>query len=197
MIQPEIPAGALLLRPWRRSDASAVVAAWADPEIRRWARYGAKVPGMENIEQWVDWNNQQWQFGLRAGFAICSAETGELAGSITMRDYGKSPAVGGHGGDTGETGYWIVPAWRGRGAAGAALSALTNWAFAALEDDGLGLRRVELRHSVQNKASCRVAEKAGFLHEGTLRESFRYADGAWHDEHIHARLVGDEPVQQP
>lgn len=31
----------------------------------------------------------------------------------------------------------------------------------------------------------------GFLLEGTLRESYRYADGRFHDEHLHARLATD------
>jgi RimJ/RimL family protein N-acetyltransferase len=44
---------------------------------------------------------------------------------------------------------------------------------------------------VENAASCGVARKAGFLLEGTLRESYRYADGRFHDEHLHARLATD------
>ncbi|MDQ1615779.1 MAG: hypothetical protein QOJ60_1718, partial [Actinomycetota bacterium] len=51
--------------------------------------------------------------------------------------------------------------------------------------------RVELYHAVANPASCRVAEKVGFRHEGTLRQSYVYGDGTRHDEHLHARLAGD------
>jgi len=29
------------------------------------------------------------------------------------------------------------------------------------------------------------------MHEGTLRESFRYADGVYHDEHLHGLLAAD------
>jgi RimJ/RimL family protein N-acetyltransferase len=196
MNQPEIAAGPLLLRSWRRSDADAVVRAWTDPEIRRWGRFGAAVPERDSVEQWIDWNHEQWQFGLRAGFAVCTADGQELVGSVMLRDFARS-AVPGRTGETGETGYWIVPGRRGRGAASAALAALSAWGFEPVEQGGLGLRRIELRHSVRNAASCRVAAKAGYRCEGTMRESFRYADGDWHDEHLHARLCGDPPVEAP
>ena len=192
MEQPEISAGDLRLRPWRRGDAQDVVRAWEDPEILRWGRYGAVTPVRGNVEQWVDWNLEQWHFGLRAGFALCAAgEDGELVGSIMLRGYSGSPTAAGQRGDTGEAGYWIVPRWRGRGAATLALGALSRWAFGPVEEGGLGLRRIELRHAVANPASCRVAAKAGFAHEGTLRESMRYTDGRRHDEHLHARLFSD------
>ena len=202
MDQPEIKAGDLLLRPWRRSDGADLARAWEDPDILRWGRYGAVVPQAENVGQWVDWNHDQWHFGLRAGFAVCAADGdgvgergesggGELVGSIMLRGYGGSSADAGQHGDTGEAGYWVVPGWRGRGVATLALGALGRWAFAPTEEGGLGLRRIELRHSVANPASCRVAAKAGFAHEGTLRGSMRYADGDWHDEHLHARLFSD------
>ena len=191
MSQPEIAVGDLLLRPWRRTDAADLVRGWADPEVRRWGRYGAVVPVRENVEQWLDWNHEQRLYALRAGFAVCSADSGRLAGSITLRDFGRTAAPVGHGGNCGEAGYWILPEWRGRGVATRALDALSRWAFGTTEDGGLGLRRIALRHSVANLASCRVAEKAGYPREGTMRESYRYADGAWHDEHLHARLSGD------
>jgi len=54
----------------------------------------------------------------------------------------------------------------------------------------LGLHRLELRHSTANPASCRVAARAGFRLEGTLRSAMRHPDG-WHDMHLHARLQGD------
>jgi RimJ/RimL family protein N-acetyltransferase len=44
---------------------------------------------------------------------------------------------------------------------------------------------------VENTASGRVAEKAGFTLEGRLRRSYRYGDGLKHDEFIWSRLAGD------
>jgi hypothetical protein len=78
--------------------------------------------------------------------------------------------------------YWVLPAARGRGVATGATVAMARW---ALHD--LGLHRLELRHATANPASCRVAARAGFGLEGTLRGAMQHPDG-WHDMHLHARL---------
>ena len=72
--------------------------------------------------------------------------------------------------------------------AAAAVDAACRWAFAALPVD-----RIQLCHAVENIASGRVAEKAGFTYEGRLRRSFRYGDGVKHDELLWARLADDPP----
>ena len=41
-----------------------------------------------------------------------------------------------------------------------------------------------------NPGSCRVAVKAGFALEGTLRSAMRHPDG-WHDMHLHGLVPGD------
>ena len=89
-----------------------------------------------------------------------------------------------------EIGYWTAPAARGRGVAPLAVDAACRWAFGALPVD-----RIELCHAVENAASGRVAEKAGFTYEGHLRRSFRYGDGRKHDELLWARL-SDDPAPE-
>lgn len=64
-----------------------------------------------------------------------------------------------------EIGYWVDPRARGRGVAAEATKALCRWAFTHLR-----LEIIEWRAEVGNHASRRVAEKAGFLIEGTLRK---------------------------
>jgi RimJ/RimL family protein N-acetyltransferase len=81
--------------------------------------------------------------------------------------------------------YSTMPAARGQGIAPLALAALCDWAFGPA-----GLHRIELRHSVANAASCRVAAKSGFPAEGTQRGAEPHDDG-WHDLHLHARLSTD------
>ncbi|MFF0308556.1 GNAT family N-acetyltransferase [Streptosporangium sp. NPDC004379] len=145
----EITIGALRLRPWRPGDAGAVAKALSDPEIRRWTRTRADDPG-----RWIAERAAGWADGSSASFAITDVTTGEVLGHVRLRVGGAgAPAGAGAAG----VGYWILPAARGRGAAAHALGAVARWAFTRTD-----LSRLELRHSVENPASCRVAQKAGF-----------------------------------
>ena len=55
---------------------------------------------------------------------------------------------------------------RGRGLTTRALKLISSWAL-----DRAGAERLQLRADVLNLASQRVAERAGFKREGTLRAS--------------------------
>jgi RimJ/RimL family protein N-acetyltransferase len=109
---------------------------------------------------------------------VLDATTGRLLGNVSLHkiDHEQRDA---------EIGYRVAPWARGQGVATDSVAAATRWAFGALD-----LVRIELAHAVANPASCRVAEKAGYQLEGTLRQSFVYA-GIRQDEHLHARLVTD------
>lgn len=87
-----------------------------------------------------------------------------------------------------EIGYGVHPAYRGRGYATEAVRRLTAWALR----EG-GLRRVELRANLDNLASIRVAEKAGFTREGLLRGGGFENDGP-HDVVVFGLLAGDPPT---
>ena len=66
------------------------------------------------------------------------------------------------------------------------MDAATRWGFKSR-----GLIRLELFHAIENAASCRLAQRCGYLTEGTTRQSFVYGDGQRHDEHLHGRLAVD------
>ncbi len=66
-----------------------------------------------------------------------------------------------------DVGYSVHPDARGRGVATRALRTFIRW---LTEDvDGPGLARVQLDHSTENPASCRVATAAGLPREGVRR----------------------------
>jgi RimJ/RimL family protein N-acetyltransferase len=90
-----------------------------------------------------------------------------------------------------EVGYGVHPVHRGRGYATEAVAALANWAFA-----GTSLRRIELRAIVENHASLRVAEKAGFTREGVLRSAELEDDGP-HDLVVFGLLKTDLKAPVP
>lgn len=173
MTQPEIDANGLLIRPWQPSDRSAVVTAFADPAIQRWH---CRTMTDQEAADWIDSWPQRWRDETDAAWAVLDA--GSVVGQIGLRSVDLAEGVA-------SVSYWVLPVARGRRIAPRALGALTAWSFRAL-----GLHRLQLSHSTGNEASCRVAQRAGFVPEGTKRGEARHADG-WHDMHLHARLSTD------
>lgn len=166
--------GGLVLRPPAASDAAEALALVLDPDVRHWNPCPAVVD-LASARAWCQ-RGGDWTTGDHATFTI---EAGAAyAGNVSLHSIDSEQS-------SGSIGYRIAPAHRGRGIATAAVDAVTSFAFAEL-----GLVRVQLLHAVPNEASCRVAVKAGFAHEGTLRSSGDY-DGVRHDEHVHGRLCTD------
>lgn len=146
----------LLLRPWQVADAPALVDLIGDQALRRWTTWD--VEDEAGAVRWIRAQGQGWAAGDRFAFAVVEAAT---AGGRGERPVGhvvlKRPVPGAA---SAEVGYWTVARARGRGVAPRALAALTDWAFTAFPGDGLV--RLELRHQVDNTASCRVAQKCGY-----------------------------------
>jgi RimJ/RimL family protein N-acetyltransferase len=105
---------------------------------------------------------------------------GEFAGGIGFTPREDVERIGA------EVGYWVGRAFWGRGIATAALRRLTAHAFAAQPE----LRRLFAVPFAANAASARVLEKAGFVREGTLRQSV-IKDGRVQDQFMYA-LLRDE-----
>jgi RimJ/RimL family protein N-acetyltransferase len=148
MAGPSPTDGVVTLEPWRRADAGELVACLdGDPEIGRW---------LDQIPQPYTVADALAFFGGlgETAFAVRDAGTGRLCGGIGLRWTE----------DVVEVGYWARAEARGRGVTTRALVLATTFAFEQ------GAARVQLRADVENAASRRVAEKAGFTAEGVLRE---------------------------
>ena len=175
--QPRLDAGeGMVLRPWRDTDAATVRAAFACPDIQRW--HMRRMDSDDEAQDWIaDWT-RQWADESNASWAVADGSDDRVVGQVGLRTIMLSQA-------SAELSYWILPTARGTGIAVRAVQALTSWAFGTLR-----MHRIFLVHSVSNSASCRVAQKAAFGIEGTLRGHLRHTDG-WHDVHVHARLRTD------
>ncbi len=166
-------------------DVDVVAAAFDDPDIAMW-NPGARRPGVTATERarlWVadrsSWNAEHASWVLRD-------IDGTLIGQVSLHHISAESG-------TAEIGYWLTPRGRGRGLGVAAVATATSYGF-----DVLGIARIELFHAVENEASCRLARRAGYLVEGTARQSYVYGDGLRHDEHLHARLATDpDPAVPP
>ena len=141
------------LRPWRGDDAEDIAVMTADPHIRRWSSMG------DDPVAWV----QRQRSGARCpSRAICLSEDDRALGKIALRlPAHASPAttceaVPASDRPAGELSYWLVPAARGRGLAGAAVTAML-----ATEVPGSAMRSVILDIEETNVPSIRLAERLG------------------------------------
>lgn len=170
-----LEAPGLALRAYAQTDAPDLLAAFADEDIARWNPAGST--DAEGVAAFMRSRND-WTAGDHASWAVADP-TGRLVGSVSVHrlDLDQGDA---------EVGYWVAPWARRQGYAVRAVLLATRFGFGRL-----GLHRMYLYHAVDNPGSCAVALAAGYRHEGTLRQSYRYADGVHHDEHLHARLADD------
>ncbi|MFF5920719.1 GNAT family N-acetyltransferase [Streptomyces flavochromogenes] len=154
-------APALLLRPWRADDVAELVEAYRDSALRRWAL--APIETERDGLAWVRAQEEARAAGVRLGFAVVEASFGaepqRLAGGVVLKELAP-------GSPSAEVGYWTAARARGRGVAPRALETLTTWALDSFRADGL--ERLELLHQADNVASCRVAEKCGYVFERIL-----------------------------
>jgi len=111
--------------------------------------------------------NHEARAGRSYSFLIWSGAN--LIGQITMGGvmYGALRAA--------HIGYWIDRNFANKGYTTQAVKLVSDLGFSEL-----GLHRIEINVRPENAASCRVAEKAGFVIEGE-RKAFLHIDGAWRD----------------
>jgi RimJ/RimL family protein N-acetyltransferase len=89
----------------------------------------------------------------------------------------------------GELAYWIGRPYWGQGYATEAGARVVAYAF-----EEHGLNRVMAKAMRRNRASTRVMEKLGMVHEGTLRQDI-YHWGAFEDMDVYGLLRADYSMQ--
>jgi RimJ/RimL family protein N-acetyltransferase len=158
---PPLTDDRVTLRAWHAADVPAIVAMCRDPEVIRFT--SVPVPyDADDARLWLDLHPARLAAGDGAAFAITEGDDDRPVGSIGVRVL--------HDQGSAETGYHVVEEARGRGLATAALRLIAGWTFAVLP-----VARLQLTTHLDNPASQRVAEKAGFQREGVLR--------AWAEQH--------------
>jgi RimJ/RimL family protein N-acetyltransferase len=174
------------LVPFDATHLDALRAFLDDPEILRFTRIPVPTPP-DFAETWLARYEAGRQEGTREAFAALDDERsgGEASGR------GRSSLVGlallptiDREAQEAELGYMVAPEHRGRGFATAMLRELTTWAFAH------GIQRCELFIDVRNPASEHVAQRCGYVREGTLR-SVHHRAGERIDVTVWSRLPSD------
>jgi RimJ/RimL family protein N-acetyltransferase len=184
--QPTLSDGVVWLTPWHADDDVALGDFNLDPAHARWFdqpprdpdRERRRVQAAEVIRRYRD----EWASGASLTFALRTAEDNIAIGAADLQP---RPPI------SANIAYAVTPEHRGRGYAPRAVRLLAE---AGLKR--FGFHRVGLICDVDNTASRRVAEKAGFVYEGVRRGSGWFENvpefvGLPRDEAIYSLIPSD------
>lgn len=157
-ISERLEAGELVLTRVVPADVPAIVdavrASWR--EIHPWMEWATADYDEDAGLDWATRSWRDWRIGKAYEFVIRPAEDpSTVLGTVGLNSRYLHRA---------NLGFWVHSAHTGRGICTRAARRLAR---AGLEEEGL--RRIYLRHLVDNIGSQRVAEKVGFRREGVVR----------------------------
>ena len=138
----------------RDADVPVIAEASRDPETQRRLDDEALTPDRQRDS--VSRAQEQWRTGSGTPFVIADATDDRPLGLLNLQ-FGEDEEVAG-------LAVSVFPQARGRGVASRALRLGATWGLREL-----GLCRVFAEAAVDNPASIRAIEKAGFQREGILR----------------------------
>lgn len=150
----------LLLRPFTLDDAEPMFRNWASDEAvtkhLTWPPHASVEVSKAVLTDWI----AHYPEPAFYNWAIVLKENGpEPIGSIAAVQIQEKTRCA-------SMGYCVSRAHWGKGIMVEALSALIGFFF-----DEVGINRVEADHDPNNPASGRVMQKAGMVHEGTMRQA--------------------------
>ena len=149
----------LQVRQLEPADAPAVAEIFDDKQTRRWLPFPQESGEIDAVEWCTGLAARRRARGVGDHYGMVRREDGALVGSLWTKHTDWVAKIT-------EVAYAVAPAARGFGLAAEAVDGL---AIALLLEHGF--HRVELRVAPGNLASRRVAEKAGFIYEGLLRNA--------------------------
>ena len=174
----------VFLRPFERTDAETYRRWRADAGPMELAGYPDRAPlSLAQVEQRIERFTSDQGKDLFT-FVICLLEGERPIGEVSLFEVDRLNGSAMLGIFIGEPDEW------GKGYGTDAVNALVDFAFAELR-----LERVALNVWTENGPAMRAYEKAGFVHEGTLRHD-RYEHGRFTDGHVMS-ILRDEWVELP
>jgi ribosomal-protein-serine acetyltransferase len=170
----------LVLRPFRRRDVGplhdAVEASLTD--LQPWLPWAGGYD-KTTAQRFVRDSITAWTDGKAYDFTIRTmTDEDRHAGNVSVWWVSQQNLVG-------EVGYWIRSDLTGRGIGTEATARAMQVGF-----EEMGLHKVVLRIAVGNRGSERIAEKLGFILEGTLRAEVRVG-ATWLDHTSWSLLVSE------
>jgi RimJ/RimL family protein N-acetyltransferase len=174
---PELADDVIRLRPPQPADVPALTEACQDPLIQRFTFVPSPYTEA-HARDWVRSASLSRERGEALSLVITPVGGDAVLGTVALQrsDWAHRTA---------DIGYWVAPSARGRGAATRAVRLLAPWGLRTL-----GLQRITCDVDVDNEASQRVAQGAGFVREGVLRSAIEAKGRRW-SLVAHSLLPGD------
>jgi RimJ/RimL family protein N-acetyltransferase len=154
--------------------------------------YPSVRESLGELKLWMPWANDQYseessdQWCRRAAANFITREQLQFA-MFLREDQSHIGSVGVPRLDwnvpKGEIGYWLRTRYCGCGLMSEAVNILTQFLLEQLQ-----FKRIEIRTDERNQRSSRVAERCGFVLEGTLRADCRDNDGSLRNTRIYSRI---------
>ena len=184
-MKTEFHDGSVGIRPFRSEDIPALFAAARESvqELSKWMVWCHAGYSLEDSARFVAQCETGWKKGEQYSFVIFDFKTGAFLGSIGLSGVNQAHKVA-------NLGYWVRSKRTQQGVASVATKLIARF---ALEE--LRLNRLELFVPVGNKASQRVAEKAGARWEGLLKKRLMLGGGP--QDAVLYSLVAEEPELIP
>ena len=158
--------GRILLRPYRLTDTEPLYEAVRESvvELEAWMPWCDASYSRLQSESWLKCCDKAWAEGTAYEFAIMDSKTNGFLGACGLNQINKGDKIA-------NLGYWVRTSKNMQGIATSAVKLLVQLGF-----HEIGLNRVEIIAATGNKASQRVAEKAGATREGILRNRITIND---------------------
>lgn len=176
--KPTLAGERVVLRPVGEADAPGLAKLVGDPEVRRLTGTH-RGPDADPLTAARSWYASRADHDDRLDLAVVDRAAGGYLGEVVFNDLDP---------DNRSCSFRIAlagPRVFGRGYGTEATRLMLAHAF-----ETVGLHRVSLEVFDFNPRARHVYERAGFVHEGTLKQALRW-DGRWHDTHTMAVLAPD------
>jgi RimJ/RimL family protein N-acetyltransferase len=148
--------GEITLRPFVPGDVLSLVAIVQDPEIVRFSYLPPEWRTEPGARKYIDSLAPLAAAGRRIDLAVEDARSGSLVGHAALRGISWRHRQA-------DVATWVAAEYRDRGIAGEALDLLSEWAFSEL-----GMLRMRADPDLENVASQRMLERAGFSRGETV-----------------------------
>lgn len=144
--------------------------------IGKYLGWAQNVKSPDDTRAYIQSAKEEFIQGKGAPFNILYQ--GECVGAVGLHVLDKDSRRG-------EVGYWLGEAYTGKGIITRAVRTLLDYAFT-----GMNLNRILIRCDVRNTASCGIATRLGFTHEGMRRQAI-YNNNEYCDMNYYALLAQD------